>query len=131
MRRTPLQSRTRLQRKTRLRPVSAKKKRDMVFKDGRVRLANKTELRRKAFARSGGFCEEIIRCPLPECNEDGKCWHTFYCHKPITWHTMELSHLKHGPRRDDTLEGVIASCRECHARRHNPKPCPKKVRDGN
>lgn len=97
---------------------------------GRVILRgkDKEELRREVFRRSGGFCEEIVRCQLPECNEGGKAWHTYRCGQLISWETMELSHLKHGPRRSDTPEDTIASCKECHARRHNAggKPVARK-----
>ena len=111
--------------------IKAKRKTDKTFKDGRVRLADKSDLRLKAFERSGGHCEEIVRCPLPECNERGIAWHTFRCFKPITLESMHLSHRKHGPRRDDTLKSVIASCEECHVKRHNAggKPCPPKPKD--
>ena len=90
----------------------------------RVRLYGKAREQRRAeiFARAGHYCEEIIRCPLPECNEGGKAWHVYRCpNKPTEW-----SHMRHGPHKCDCLECGIASCTECHRRRHQPKACPPK-----
>lgn len=92
----------------------------------RERLTGKAREKRRAeiFERAGRYCEEIIRCQLPECNEGGKAWHTFRCPNPPT----EWSHKKHGARKCDCLDCGIASCRECHNRKHRPKACPKKTR---
>lgn len=78
------------------------------------------ELRWEVFRRSGGMCEERI------LTDDGPLLRR--CGAPITWDTMELSHLRHGANKTDTAEGTIASCKECHRNRHNAgrHPCPKR-----
>jgi len=66
-------------------------------------------LRRSAFERSKGFCEQRINGVLGA-----------RCQRNISWETLELDHqpsLAQGG--DDSLEGVVASCRRCHQRRHN------------
>ena len=97
----------------------------------RVRLHGKAREARRAeiFARAGNYCEEIIRCPLPECNEGGKAWHVYRCPNPAT----EWSHARHGSNKCDCLDPrcSIASCTDCHKRRHaggNGKPCPRKAK---
>lgn len=106
-----------------------KRKKPRRVGNGRVKLYgdDMTELRRKAFIRSRGQCEMIVKCSLPECNEGGKCWHTYFCLKPITWESMELCHTRHGPNKSDTLATVRAGCKECHRKQHNAgKPCKRK-----
>lgn len=91
---------------------------------GRVILrgADKEELRREVFRRSGGHCEALTR-PMG----NGPAMADWYrCYALISWDTFELSHLQHGPRRSDTPETTIASCKECHQRVHNPKSVPRK-----
>lgn len=94
----------------------------------RIRLYGKAREQRRleVFLRANSRCEEIIRCELPECNEGGKAWHTWRCNKLAT----EWSHLKHGPNKCDCLDPKcsIASCTECHKKRHNAggKPVPRK-----
>jgi hypothetical protein len=41
---------------------------------------------------------------------------------------MELSHNRHAANKSDELSGVIASCKSCHAARHNAggKPCNRR-----
>lgn len=66
-------------------------------------------LRILAFTRSKGFCEQRLRGVL-----GGQC------NRNISWETMELDHqpsLAQGG--DDSLEGVVASCKRCHVSRHN------------
>lgn len=67
------------------------------------------ELRKMAFERSRGYCEQQI---------NGLLGHR--CQRNISWETFELDHqpsLSHGG--DDSLEGVVASCARCHVNRHN------------
>lgn len=69
-------------------------------------------LRIIVFERSRGFCEQRIRGVL-----GGQC------NRNISWETMELDHqpsLAQGG--DDSLNGVVASCRRCHRKRHNREP---------
>lgn len=91
--------------------------------NGRVKLYgdDMTDLRRKAFERSGGRCEmmkilSIATCIVGRCNA------------PITWETMELCHDEHGPRKSDELAKVKAGCKECHRNQHNAggKPCKRR-----
>lgn len=98
---------------------------------GREKLygAAKTEQRWKLFVRSGGsretglggYCEAYLFT-------EGPLVMRVRCFKPITWETMEWSHNRHAANKDDSLEGGIASCRECHQKSHNAggKPCPSK-----
>ena len=81
----------------------------VLWRTGRVKLRgqDKTDLRRAIYNRAGGRCEEI---------RNGK-----RCNRFAAWDGLkhgELSHRKHGANRDDTEEGVIWSCKECHAERH-------------
>lgn len=95
--------------------------------NGRVKLygADKTDLRRKAFERSGGTCE-VIRNKVQQIGYKVSAW-LGRCDAPITWETMELSHDRHGPNKSDTLESVKASCSECHkVGTHNPKSCKRR-----
>lgn len=71
-----------------------------------------TELRMRAFERSVGFCEQPLRGVLHS-----------RCQRNISWETMELGHQPSlGQGGDDTLEGVVASCRRCHVTRHGRYP---------
>lgn len=96
----------------------------------RLRLYGKarSERRREIFERSQGRCEAMRNFIVPEV-----LWHIYgaslisRCNRAITWDLMEWSHNRHGANKCDCLDCGIASCKECHARRHNPKPCPKKV----
>jgi len=74
-----------------------------------------TELRRAAFQRSGGYCEAQDALDMRCC-------------RIITWESMELSHVRHGANKTDTLDGVLASCKECHRAAHNAggKPVSRK-----
>src|SRR4029077_8526325 len=48
------------------------------------------------------------------------------CNAPITWETMEWSHNAHGARKSDSLEDGIASCKDCHRRRHASQGVPRR-----
>lgn len=93
---------------------------------GREKLYNeaKTARRREIFERSRGRCEAIR--PSEAYGNVLGIVVMVRCFAPITWETMEWSHKRHAANKDDSLEGGIASCRECHERQHNPKPCPPK-----
>lgn len=94
----------------------------------RVRLYGAERMKRRAeiFARAGRYCEEIIRCPLPECNEGGVPWHVYRCPNPPT----EWSHAKHGSNKCDCTNPACnwASCTDCHRKRHNCGGKPITVR---
>lgn len=124
-----------LRQKKRVNPKRTKPRRkrpELFGHDHGLRLRGKAKekQRRAIFERSKGRCEEIVRCSLPECNEGGKCWHTYLCWKPITWESMEWSHKRHAANKCDCLMCGIASCHQCHVSRHNAggKPCPSKSR---
>lgn len=102
-----------------------KPKTDKEFKDGRIRLADKGELREKVFERSGGKCEEVI----PDSDIIAKrLWfpEQWRCNAPITLQSMELSHKRHGCHRDDTAASTIASCKECHRVKHASRGIPRR-----
>jgi hypothetical protein len=94
-------------------------------KHKRVRLHGKAREARRAevFERAGGRCEEIIEATLaafPWCPVTVRCPNR----------ATEWSHKKHAANKCDCLspDCNIASCHECHVKRHNAggKPCPKK-----
>lgn len=99
---------------------------------GREKLYGKAKeaRRREIFERSGGRCEESqVLCEFPTWSiENGVVMRNVVlrCNRPITWESMEWSHNRHGANKDDSMSGGIASCRECHDRRHHPKACPPK-----
>ena len=67
-----------------------------------------TQLRRRAFDRSRGFCEMPLRGFTGQ-----------RCNRNISWETGELHHrpsLSQGG--DDSLEGVLFICRRCHVATH-------------
>lgn len=67
------------------------------------------ELRKMAFERSRGFCEQLI---------NGLLGHR--CQRNVSWETGELHHsppLSAGG--DDSLESVRFVCRRCHVNSHN------------
>jgi hypothetical protein len=109
-----------------------KPKRDRTFGDGRVFLADKGELREQVFERSGGQCEEIREkhvygsapyedAPLSYLKRsEGRC------NALITLATMELSHVRHGCHRDDSMAGTIASCKPCHRAKHSSQKIPRR-----
>lgn len=106
--------------------LNPKRKEPRRVGNGRVKLADKTELRRQAFKRSGGKCEMVNLKPFP-----GRYVKTpvlVRCGAPITWKSMHLSHDRHGPNKSDALATVKASCEKCHRDKHNAggKPCPRK-----
>lgn len=79
----------------------------------------KTQRRREIFERSGGVCEAIVYRP----------WiGDIRCGERITWENFHWSHKAHAARKDDSLDGGIASCEECHRNAHNAggKPVSRK-----
>lgn len=85
--------------------------------------AAKAKRRAEIFERAGGRCEELIEVRTMFPTHD--CISYFRCRNRAT----EWSHIKHGPRKCDCMACGIASCTECHKRRHNGgngKPCPAK-----
>jgi hypothetical protein len=102
--------------------IKRKPKRDREFKDGRIRLASKSGLRRQTHDAASGLCQHVL--------PNGKV-----CGKKAPWdgpwyRRGHLAHKKHGAgRRDDTSDGVYWSCGDCHRAYHGGgKPCPKKVK---
>jgi len=97
-----------------------------------LRGAAKQSRRWALFERSGGRCEEMLQFTryacLPGSLELARAAGTMFirCNATITWESMEWSHKRHGIHRCDCMECGIASCRACHARRHNPKSVPRK-----
>lgn len=97
-----------------------------------VRLHGKAREKRRAeiFARAGGRCEEMVDRTVFSASMRGPWYDTFRerqrCNAPAT----EWSHKKHGARKCDCLDCGIASCADCHRKRHNAggKPVPRKVR---
>lgn len=84
--------------------------------------ADKSAQREKIFERAGGMCEEIIYCKLSEC-QPAKKYHNWHCPNPAT----EWSHNRHGSNKCDCLKCGIASCTQCHRRKHSSgkeTPCP-------
>lgn len=90
--------------------------RSYITKDGRLRLRGEDyeALRRQAFERASGLCERIWE----ECQfAEKRC---------LAWAPLDgsiftrghLAHLKHGPRKSDTLDQVIWSCAACHFAEH-------------
>jgi len=89
--------------------IKRKPKRDKTFKDGRKRLANKSELRRQVYERAEGRCEVI---------EDG-----FRCGADAPWDGWltvrgHLAHNRHGAYRSDEPTCCHWSCASHHLRFH-------------
>lgn len=97
---------------------------------GREKLYNeaKTARRREIFERSKGYCEAEKSIVAYDFWGNAGVVQTYRCYKPITWETMEWSHKRHAANKDDSLEGGIASCRECHEKQHNAGGKPITVR---
>lgn len=75
---------------------------------------DKSAMRERIFERAGGRCEDQVKL---EYGVEGMPQHTVpfvRCTRAAT----EWSHLRHGPNKTDELTGGIASCSECHRRRH-------------
>lgn len=93
----------------------------------RIRLYGKAREQRRAeiFARAEGRCEERIEIGHFE-GEDGNPFLPVFKRCPNS--PTEWSHKKHGARKCDCMECGIASCTECHKKRHNAggKPVPRK-----
>lgn len=89
----------------------------------RVRLHGAARQKRRAeiFDRAGGMCEDWLATAVLDINDEHRLY-GIRCHNRAT----EWSHKKHGARKCDCMDCGIASCAECHRKRHNPKPCPKK-----
>jgi hypothetical protein len=92
--------------------------------------------RREIFERSGGRCEQTFRTHETEVISAVMGYAVVTrCNRHITWEKydpdsnpngMEWSHNRHAANKCDCLACGIASCHECHQRRHNPKSCPSK-----
>lgn len=83
----------------------------------------KTQRRREIFERSKGFCEALRPWEFEPMI-------MARCAAPITLETMEWSHKRHGSAKDDSLDGGIASCKDCHRAQHNWSGPPMKRRPG-
>lgn len=83
--------------------IRRRKRKDKVFKDGRVFLSNKSKLRRDVFERDKGLCQRHLR----------NGFSLF-----IAFSRGVLAHRRHGPFRNDTPEGTEWSCAECHEKEH-------------
>jgi hypothetical protein len=101
--------------------IKRKPKRDREFKGGRIRLANKSSLRRQTYEAAHGKCQHVL--------PNGRV-----CGKNAPWdgpwyRRGHLAHKKHGAgRRDDRSSGVYWSCGECHRSYHGGgKVCPPKI----
>ena len=109
----------------------------------RIRLrtrAEKEARRRELFERSDGRCEDLIGDPITSVQtQEGIVALYFRCNRRINIKAydpafnpqgMEWSHRRHGSNKCDCMDCGIASCHECHVKRHNcgGKPCPKKVK---
>src|ERR1041385_8845528 len=91
-----------------------KKRKDREYKDGRKYLADKTELRRIVFERSGGHCEAIKNTPA----------YSMRCYADITRDTFHLAHDKHGRGfRNDDPAHCTAKCAECHMEGDHGSKC--------
>lgn len=104
MRHTPIQRRKRINPKRR----APRRVRDRVKLYGDA----KSDLRRRVWCRSKGYCEVRLE----------------NCEDRIFWDTFEMAHRKHGARKSDELSEVDAACKTCHRDSHNAggKPCPRK-----
>jgi len=110
LRRAPLRATKRLRAKPRKHRESALR--------SRVRLDAKgmAALRLAVFERSGGFCEQGPRTPLPALSAVYRCW------QPITWEEFELSHIiARSQGGSDTMENCRAWCKPCHKAWHGIK----------
>jgi hypothetical protein len=96
-------------------PFAAPKppKKSRIGKTGTVRLIgpDMTELRKQAYLRANGFCEE--------------------CGIYTPWKSGELAHIKAKRRNGDSLDNVRWLCPSDHRKEHawgvsKEKPCPTK-----
>lgn len=101
--------------------IKRKPKRDREFKDGRIRLANKSGLRRRTHDAAQGKCQHEINGKV--CGKDAPWGGPWY-------RRGHLAHVKHGAgKRDDRPNGVYWSCGDCHRNYHGGgKVCPPKVK---
>lgn len=91
--------------------IKKKSKRDRTFKDGRVSLANKSELRRQTYELAEGRCQHIV---------DGIVCGKFAPLEGPWWLRGELAHKKHGQGfRDDRLGESYWACHACHSGYHD------------
>jgi hypothetical protein len=83
-----------------------KPKQDKVLGDGRVRLANKSELRMQVAERADYRCEAII---------DSRVCNRFAPLEGRVGERGELAHKEHGEGfRDDSMESCLWKCHNCH-----------------
>jgi hypothetical protein len=91
----------------------------------RLRGVARDKRRVEVFERAGGRCEERISWK-GWIHGAGEVLVSDRCPNRAT----EWSHMRHGSNKCDCLSPKcnIASCHECHVKRHNAggKPCPKK-----
>jgi hypothetical protein len=83
-----------------------KPKQDKVLGDGRVRLANKSELRMQVAERADYRCEAIV---------EGRVCNRFAPLEGRVGERGELAHKEHGEGfRSDTMESCLWKCHNCH-----------------
>lgn len=91
--------------------------------DDRLKLygADKEAMRERIFERADGRCEEVRLVPF--IGRYVKTPVLSRCPNPAT----EWSHNRHGSNKCDCLKCGIASCTDCHRRKHSTgkeTPCP-------
>jgi len=88
----------------------------------RIRLygAARAKRREEIFARAGGKCEDLV--PYRRFWFNGEIEYGRCNNRATEW-----SHARHAANKCDCLDPKcsIASCKDCHDKRHNPKACPK------
>lgn len=101
-------------KRSRLSPVSKKRRKSRVGKLGIVRLAGKDmeSLRQAAYDRSMGLCEMKLKG----------------CEKYAGWISGNLAHVRTKRNNGDTIDNVLWACAHCHIQSHNPKACPPKLK---
>lgn len=85
---------------------------------GRDRVVRRAEI----FERAGGRCEEEKEV---HTWNDNALYHEIEYQRCFNQAT-EWSHKQHGQRKCDCMECGIASCADCHRKRHQPKAVPAK-----
>lgn len=102
--------------------IKRKPKRDREFKDGRIRLASKSGLRRRTFEAAEGKCQHVL--------PNGKVCGRYAPWDGPWWKRGHLAHKKHGEGfKDDRFGESFWSCGDCHRNYHNGgKVCPPKVK---
>ncbi len=114
-------------------PRKAPKKRtDREYRDKRVYKADKSELRRLAYERAGGRCENIkplYSVSLGRKVGEARC----NLYAPLDGHLTargHLAHKRHGIHRSDTLDDVLWKCAECHMEGDHGSKCTYPRRPG-